>query len=90
MTFTPTQTVVNGAIVLSSDLADSEEVPSFDASIVTTPDILANNGVVHLIDTVLMPSAEEATQEEDDSSASFVTLYAMIQSAVVLAAALML
>ena len=46
---------VNGATVLIG--VDGETVTVNDATVVTT-DILASNGVIHVIDTVMLPPAE--------------------------------
>ncbi|MBP7687692.1 MAG: fasciclin domain-containing protein, partial [Thermoflexales bacterium] len=56
-----------------------------DANVVTT-DIAASNGVIHVIDTVLLPPAEEAMAEKDIvdtaiAAGSFKTLVAAVEAA---------
>jgi len=70
--------VVSGAVIRSTDLAEGAMVtalngetltvtsldpPTINESVVIAADILASNGVVHLIDTVLVPPAIEPTME---------------------------
>jgi len=57
-------TVVPNRVLLSTD----EALPDFvDPSTVVAADILASNGVVHLVDTVILPSDTRRLSEDKKS-----------------------
>ena len=86
--------VVPDAIIKSSDLAQGATVtalsggtltvsslspPTINGSVVVQADVLANNGIVHVIDSVLVPDGFEmpsntalleGTEDSDDDSSS--------------------
>lgn len=48
---------------------------------VTTPDITASNGVIHVIDTVLLPSIADTAARYEDGATKFSTLASAVSSA---------
>ena len=48
---------------------------------VTTPDVLAKNGVIHIIDGVLLPSLVDTAVGYEDGAVKFSTLVSAIQAA---------
>ncbi|MDQ7025658.1 MAG: fasciclin domain-containing protein [Anaerolineae bacterium] len=63
-------TTVNGATIAVAMSDDGVTLADANGNVVNvvTTDITASNGVIHIIDGVLMPPVEEADSEEADSS----------------------
>merc|ERR1712003_130326 len=83
--------VVSGIKAMSTDLTDGQEIKTFQGDNVTVDlsdgvkinkstvnpaDVEATNGVIHVIDSVLVPdgiacaSGDDSTDDDDDDSAS--------------------
>jgi transforming growth factor-beta-induced protein len=80
-----TAQTVNGAEITID--ASSDGVKINNAS-VTTADVVCSNGIIHVIDTVILPPAEESAQPSHDGEplmiegvGSFKTLFAAIEAA---------
>jgi transforming growth factor-beta-induced protein len=69
-------TTLNGQRV---DVSVHESVVSIDKSTVTKTDIEASNGVIHVIDTVLMPVTKNIVEVAE--GAKFTTLVSLVKSA---------
>jgi len=75
--------VIAGAAIQSTDLSDGQEAETFNGdtiqvtlsddgimindATVTTPDVLASNGIIHVINEVLMPPTPEPTNAPTDA-----------------------
>lgn len=73
--------VVAGTSIMSTDLEEGAMVtavngdtltvtsldpPTIESSVVIMADVIARNGVVHVIDSVLVPPAEEVDEDDED------------------------
>ncbi len=76
---TQSETTVEGAS-LSIDGQGSDVVINGSVD-VTTPDVLATNGVIHVVDGVLLPTIVDTAVGYDDGTNSFKTLVTAIKAA---------
>jgi uncharacterized surface protein with fasciclin (FAS1) repeats len=76
---TLTETTVEGA-KLSIDGADGKVVINGTVN-VTTPDVFATNGVIHVVDGVLLPTIVDTAVGYDDGTNTFATLVTAVKAA---------
>merc|ERR1712151_1324318 len=63
--------VLSGSSVKSADLAAAQDVTTLAGSAsVSTPDIDSSNGVIHVIDSVLLPPGDDVKGQEQLSRCS--------------------
>ena len=91
--------VISGTVAASADLSNRQEVPTLladesvtvtvgasvqiDGATVTTADLEATNGIVHIVDAVLVPSLEASIVNTVVEPAYFSTDFSILTAAVV-------